>query len=91
MRVLHGFGLAISGLTLNLDSSFIHYGTARRWHFMIKLIQQVLRWIPAGRQVARNEGVAGNLLERAEARAGLNPLQALELRRAALAYLRVVR
>jgi hypothetical protein len=58
---------------------------------MIKLIQQVLRWIPAGRQVARNESVAGNLFERAEARAGLNPLQALELRRAALAYLSVVR
>ena len=58
---------------------------------MIKLFQQVLRWIPVGRRVARNEGVAGNLLERAEARAGLNPRETLELRRAALAYLSVVR
>ncbi|MES2188679.1 MAG: hypothetical protein V4454_01040 [Pseudomonadota bacterium] len=37
------------------------------------------------------DGVAKNLLERAEARAGRNPQQARELRRAAYAYLSVVR
>ena len=37
------------------------------------------------------QGVAQQLMERAEARAGRNPRQALELRRAAYAYLRVIR
>lgn len=36
-------------------------------------------------------GVAHNLMERAEARAGRNPQQAQELRSAACAYLSVVR
>jgi len=37
------------------------------------------------------DGVAHQLMERAESRAGLNPRQARELRRAASAYLSVVR
>ena len=37
------------------------------------------------------DGVALNLMERAEARAGRNPYQAQELRSAARAYLSVVR
>lgn len=37
------------------------------------------------------DGVAHQLMERAEARAGLNPRQARELRDAASAYLSVVR
>jgi hypothetical protein len=41
--------------------------------------------------VTAADGVARNLMERAEAGAGRNPQQALELRRAAYAYLSVVR
>jgi hypothetical protein len=56
------------------------------------------RWTPAlragdarDRALAGEDGVASQLMERAESRAGLNPRQARELRRAASAYLSVVR
>jgi len=51
------------------------------------------RWTPALGLTHQPEGdgVAHQLMERAEARAGLNPRQARELRRAASAYLSVVR
>ncbi len=45
----------------------------------------------SGEPVAGEDGVASQLMERAESRAGLNPRQARELRRAASAYLSVVR
>ena len=51
------------------------------------------RWTPAlnAARQPEGDGVAHQLMERAEARAGLNPRQARELRRAASAYLSVVR
>ncbi|MDI1271216.1 MAG: hypothetical protein Q7U63_07475 [Polaromonas sp.] len=58
---------------------------------MYTLLSQVFRFLPLPRAVAPVHGVAHNLMERAEARAGRNPQQAQELRRAARAYLSVVR
>jgi regulator of sirC expression with transglutaminase-like and TPR domain len=55
------------------------------------LLSQILRLASTRRLAARTDGIARQLLESAEARAGLNPQQAQELRGAALAYLRVVR
>ncbi len=59
-------------------------------------LTQLRHWI--GRPTAlpmthqpEGDGVAHQLMERAESRAGLNPRQARELRRAASAYLSVVR
>lgn len=53
------------------------------------------RWTPVLRTVRQpqpeGDGVAQQLMERAEARAGQNPHQARELRSAASAYLSVVR
>jgi hypothetical protein len=47
--------------------------------------------LAARRQAAATPGVARQLMERAGDRAGRNPRQARELRRAAFAYLSVVR
>jgi len=58
---------------------------------MYSLISQITRFLPAASRVAPVNGVAHNLMERAEARAGRNPQQAQELRTAAYAYLSVVR
>jgi hypothetical protein len=58
---------------------------------MYSLISQIARFLPAATRVAPVNGVAHNLMERAEARAGRNPQQAQELRTAAYAYLSVVR
>jgi hypothetical protein len=58
---------------------------------MYSLISQIARFLPAATRVAPVNGVAHNLMERAEARAGRNPQQAQELRSAAYAYLSVVR
>ncbi|MCJ0765521.1 hypothetical protein [Variovorax terrae] len=58
---------------------------------MFNLLTQVTRLIPTTRPVTAADGVARNLMERAEARAGLSPYQAEELRLAARAYLSVVR
>lgn len=58
---------------------------------MYFLLSLVARTLTPGRNRIGYAAVPRSLLERAEARAGANPRQALELRRAALAYLRVVR
>lgn len=57
---------------------------------MYFLLSQIAR-VFASRSRIGHAAVPRSLLERAEARAGTSPRQALELRRAALAYLRVVR
>jgi hypothetical protein len=58
---------------------------------MYSLISQIARFLPAATRGTPVNGVAHNLMERAEARAGRNPQQAQELRTAAYAYLSVVR
>ncbi len=58
---------------------------------MYALFSQVTRYLPFSKGFAPVNGVAHNLMERAEARAGRNPEQAQELRRAARVYLSVVR
>lgn len=59
---------------------------------MFALIAQLNRWLAlAGRGPAANDSLPQVLMERAEARAGLDPQQAEELRQAAFAYLSVVR
>ena len=62
---------------------FAHLTQLRNWN----------RWTPTLGMTHQPEGdgVAHQLMERAESRAGLNPRQARELRRAASAYLSVVR
>lgn len=56
------------------------------------LIQSFLSFYRAGLEArARQAGLAGDLLERADACAGRDPKGAADLRRAALAYLGVVR
>lgn len=49
------------------------------------------RLFPVAVPALAQEGIAQQLMQRAEARAGQNPHQAQELRDAARAYLRVVR
>lgn len=58
---------------------------------MYALFAQIARFLPTAPAQAEGEGVAQQLMERAEARAGLSPQQAQELRSAAFAYLSVVR
>lgn len=58
---------------------------------MYFLFSQIARVFQPTRNRIGHAAVPRALLERAEARAGTNPRQASELRRAALAYLRVVR
>ena len=63
---------------------------------MFTLIAQVAHMVPGFisgllDRSGKGDDVAHQLMEDAEARAGLNPRQARELRRAARAYLRVVR
>lgn len=53
---------------------------------LIAKILEALRVVPQA-----DDGVAHNLMERAEALAGLDPRAALELRQAACAFLNVVR
>ena len=63
-----------------------------RWFYMNSFIAQIARLIsPAAEAAPVYDGVALNLMERAEAGAGRNPRQAQELRSAACAYLSVVR
>jgi hypothetical protein len=57
---------------------------------MLNLLAQLSQWAHAAPAV-RGASIPNNLMERAEARAGLNPHQAQELRLAACAYLSVVR
>ncbi|MDP2817424.1 MAG: hypothetical protein Q8O29_03920 [Polaromonas sp.] len=58
---------------------------------MTRLFGFFLRFLPAHHTPASTPGVARQLMERAGDRAGRNPRQARELRRAAFAYLSVVR
>jgi hypothetical protein len=58
---------------------------------MNRLAAFLLGFLPAQRSSASRPGVARQLMERAGDRAGRNPRQAQELRRAAFAYLSVVR
>ena len=58
---------------------------------MYFLFSQIARVFGPGRSRIGHAAVPRSLLERAEARAGTSARQASELRRAALAYLRVVR
>lgn len=58
---------------------------------MYALLAQIARFLPTAPGPAGADGVARQLMESAEARAGLNPHQAQELRNAAFAYLSVVR
>lgn len=58
---------------------------------MYFLLSQIANILQPGRTRIGHAAVPRALLERAEARAGTSPRQASELRRAALAYLSVVR
>ncbi|MCJ7798466.1 MAG: hypothetical protein MUP33_01665 [Polaromonas sp.] len=58
---------------------------------MVRLISTIARFLPFPSSQAPVSGVARQLMECAEARAGRNPQQAQELRIAACAYLSVVR
>ncbi len=59
---------------------------------MFSLFSRIVRRLSAiAPAAAPLQGVAQHLMERAEARAGRNPRQARELRRAAYAYLSVIR
>jgi hypothetical protein len=58
---------------------------------MLRLFVEIARSLTQVPAVAPGGGVAHQLLERAEARAGRDPHAAQELRRAASAYLSVVR
>lgn len=61
---------------------------------MTSLISRLARLLPSNsvaQQAAEVDGVAHNLMERAEAGAGRNPYQSQELRSAAQAYLSVIR
>jgi hypothetical protein len=58
---------------------------------MNTFFSQISQLFSLGAKPATQGGVARQLMETAEARAGSNPQQAQELRRAASAYLSVVR
>jgi hypothetical protein len=58
---------------------------------MLRLLVEIARTLNKMPAAAPVDGVAHQLLERAEARAGRDPHAAQELRRAARAYLSVVR
>ena len=58
---------------------------------MFALFAPISRFFSATKPVASRNGVAQQLMDRAEARAGTDPQEAQELRGAAYAYLRVVR
>ncbi len=85
-------GLATLGKTLILGMSPLSTASPVPSD-MNSLLAQIVRLMPFAPVAGTGDadGVAQNLLERAEARAGRNPQQARELRRAAYAYLSVVR
>jgi hypothetical protein len=58
---------------------------------MYLLLSYIARLFAPAKDRIGHAAVPRQLLEKAEARSGSNPRQAQELRRAALAYLRVVR
>jgi hypothetical protein len=81
--------LANLGKTLNLE--LLQLSTPLSAFDMFRLLSQIARFLPTAAGVAPVNGVAHNLMERAEARSGRNPRGAQELRGAALAFLRVIR
>ena len=58
---------------------------------MVRILSNIARFLPFVSGLAPVSGVARQLMECAESRAGRNPQQAQELRIAACAYLSVVR
>ena len=104
MRRLHRRPIAFLGKTLILDSSplFTASPVSFQMFTALSLMAQMRNWNrpalsarPLTRHTSRNsapsQGLSHELLSSAEARAGQNPHQAEELRRAARAYLSVVR
>ncbi len=100
MQQQHGFGLKVSGETLILGSSqlFAADPVISPVFTVLSLMAHVRTWLRpaltsrhASRSSAPSQGIAHDLFTSAEARAGLDPHQAEELRSAARAYLSVVR
>lgn len=58
---------------------------------MVRIFSAMARFLLSPKRLTPVSGVARNLMEHAEARAGLDPRQADELRAAARAYLSVIR
>ncbi|MEO7954671.1 MAG: hypothetical protein ABIR35_11365 [Polaromonas sp.] len=58
---------------------------------MVRIFSAMARFLPSLTRLTPVSGVARQLMENAEARAGRDPRQAEELRVAACAYLSVVR
>ena len=58
---------------------------------MFSFLAQIARFLPSSQSPTFAGGVAQQLMQKAEARAGFDSRQARELRGAACAYLRVVR
>ena len=58
---------------------------------MARIRTFIARYLPLSKGLTPSRGVARTLMENAQARAGRNPRQAQELRRAASAFLSVVR
>lgn len=58
---------------------------------MVRILSNITRFLSSNKGTSPASNVAGQLMERAEARAGRHPHQAEELRSAARAYLSVVR
>lgn len=58
---------------------------------MVRLLSKITRFLSLNHEVAPASGVARQLMECAQVRAGRHPYQAQELRNAARAYLSVVR
>ena len=71
--------------------NLIHFLTSIDAPAMLRLIVEIARSLTQAPTLAPVSGVAHQLLERAEARAGRDPHAAQELRGAAQAYLSVVR
>ncbi|MDO9403746.1 MAG: hypothetical protein Q7T87_06935 [Polaromonas sp.] len=58
---------------------------------MNSILSRIASLFPVASTLVPVDGVARNLMERAEANAGRNPHQAQDLRNAACAYLSVIR
>jgi hypothetical protein len=58
---------------------------------MVRILTNITRFLSLNEGTSPAGNIAGQLMERAQVRAGRHPLQAQELRRAACAYLRVIR
>jgi hypothetical protein len=58
---------------------------------MVRILSHITRFLSLNKGTSPASNVAGQLMERAQVRAGRHPHQAEELREAARAYLSVVR